>query len=237
MIYHNEDRSRQSQLAKRELFVGSSTGRSAASPIRRQIDEARHDKERALGPLLESYRDYLRLLATRQIDRRLRGRVSPSDLVQETMLGAYRDFGDFRGRSERELLGWLRRILMNRLHVFVKRHLRAERRDARREIPLEALPGGADNIAERIGNLAPADLADRGPSPSADAMRRESAVMLAEHLNRLSPEHREVIRLRNLQGHSFDEIAAQMQRTSGAVRMLWLRALKELRRHIEEEVS
>ena len=79
----------------------------------------------AMGQLLHLYRNYLTILATTQLDHRIRRRVNPSDLVQETMLAAHCDFGKFRGGSEGELLTWLRQILINCLHHAIETHLRA----------------------------------------------------------------------------------------------------------------
>src|SRR6516225_2026590 len=70
---------------------------------------ARAGDQSARGQMLELYRNYLTLLARYQIGRRLQGKVDPSDLVQETFLEAHRDFGQFRGGTEPELVGWLRR--------------------------------------------------------------------------------------------------------------------------------
>jgi len=95
---------------------------------------ARGGDEQQLGRLLQLYRNYLTILATTQLDARLRRRISPSDLVQEAMLGAYRDFAQFRGVSERELLGWLRQILIHCLHHAYEMHIKAGRRDLRREV-------------------------------------------------------------------------------------------------------
>ena len=67
---------------------------------------ARAGDPSARGQMLESYRNYLTLLARNQIGRRLQGKVDPSDLVQETFLEAHRDFGQFRGGTEGELVGW-----------------------------------------------------------------------------------------------------------------------------------
>jgi RNA polymerase sigma-70 factor (subfamily 1) len=146
------------------------------------------------------------------------------------MMGAYRDFGQFRGGTERELLAWLRQILINRLHVFVQRHVLAKKRDLHREFSLDEI-GAA--VARSTANLQAAFLADQCPSPSTDVIRRENAVLLADHLVKMSPQYREVIVLRNLQGLSLDEVAEQMRRTKGAVRMLWLRAIKQLRETME----
>src|SRR5213080_709075 len=67
------------------------------------LPRARAGDVPAMGRLLELYRNYLKLLARLQIDRRLQGKADPSDLVQETFLEAYRDFAQFRGTTEREL--------------------------------------------------------------------------------------------------------------------------------------
>ena len=61
------------------------------------IAEARHRGSEPLGKLLELYQNYLTILATSQINPRLRRRLAPSDLVQEAMLAVHRDFGKFRG--------------------------------------------------------------------------------------------------------------------------------------------
>src|SRR3954452_4492889 len=63
------------------------------------------------GQSLERYHDYLLLLARIQLDRGLQAKLDPSDLVQETLLKAHRNWGQFRGRTEAELAAWLPAIL------------------------------------------------------------------------------------------------------------------------------
>jgi RNA polymerase sigma-70 factor (ECF subfamily) len=174
-----------------------------------------------MGQLLQMYRNYLTILATIQLDRKLRRRMNPSDLVQETMLAAHRDFAKFRGNSEPEFLAWLRQVLINCLHHAVEVHLRAKKRDVRREVPIEQVSVALDRSAASLAHL----LADGRDSPSASVRQRERAVALADQLAQLKPDYRDVIVLRNLQGLSFEEIADRMERTTGAVRMLWLRAI------------
>jgi len=103
------------------------------------ICRARRGSKSSLGSLLEQYRNYLVVLAATQIEKRLQPRVSPSDVVQETMLRAHKNFGQFRGTTEQELLAWLRQILVNNLARFVEQHMLAARRDVRREVSIERL--------------------------------------------------------------------------------------------------
>src|SRR5262245_66165505 len=92
---------------------------------------ARRGDGEALGQLLEAYRPYLTLLARVQIGRRLRGKADASDVVQDACLGAHRDFGQFRGRTEGEFLAWLRQVLASVLANFVRHYQETKRRDVR----------------------------------------------------------------------------------------------------------
>ncbi|WP_390895569.1 sigma-70 family RNA polymerase sigma factor [Stieleria tagensis] len=186
------------------------------------LANARAGDRQSLGRLLQWYANYLTILASTQLDRRLRRRLSPSDIVQEAMLAAHQDFAGFRGNSQGELLCWLRAILIHTLHRNFKRHVTVEKRDIRREVSLEHVSNRLEESAVNLAAMLPAG----GQSPSGAMQARERSVELANQLSRLRPAHRQVITLRVLQGLSFDEIAAQMDRNCGAVRMLWLRALE-----------
>ena len=203
--------------------------RIAGSDVEQLLDEARQGHSEPLGQLLQLYRNYLTILATTQLDRRLRRRMNASDLVQETMLAAHRDFGKFRGGTEREFLAWLRQILIHCLHHAVETHVKAQRRDVRCEISLDQAGLALDRS---VANFAHA-LADPGPSPSTPERQRERAVALADQLAKLRPEYRDVIVLRNLQGLPFEEVAERMNRKTGAVRMLWLRAIEKFKQVYE----
>ncbi|QDT71015.1 ECF RNA polymerase sigma factor SigH [Lacipirellula limnantheis] len=189
------------------------------------IGRARRGSGDSLGRLLQMYRNYLMVLAGTQIERRLQPRMSPSDVVQETMLRAHANFGQFRGASEPELIGWLRQILVNNLAKFVEQHVLAARRDVRREVSIERLGRALEQSTIQLAALLPAG----NRSPSAAAQQREEAVLLADRLAMLAPDYREVLILRNLQGLPFEKIAEQMERSVSATRMLWLRAIEKLR--------
>jgi len=185
----------------------------------------------AVGTLLEVYRNYLHLLAQTQIDLHLRGRTDPSDLVQETMMEAFRDFRQFSGRTEAELMGWLRRILIHNLARAVEKQLRTLKRDARREVSLERRLVAIENSSGKMEEA----LLSQGSSAQTKAQRRELAAVMADQLARLKPDYREAIVLRNLEGLSFEEVGRRMGRSVGAVRMLWLRALDRLKQLLENE--
>lgn len=201
--------------------------------VNQLLDEARGGTSEPLGQLLQIYRNYLTILASTQLSSRLRQRVSPSDVVQEAMMVAHRDFVKFRGRSEAEFLSWLRQVLLNTIHHTVDAHVRAQRRDLRREVSLEQMGRSIDESAANLANL----VADKGPSPSAPVRRQERAAALADQLTKLRPQYRDVIVLRTLQGLTFDEVARRMDRSPGAVRMLWLRAIEKFKQVYEGDES
>ena len=88
---------------------------------------------------------------------------------------------------------------------------------------------------ERSADRMDAALVSQATSATGRALRRERAAILADALARMKPEQRDVIVLRNLEGLSFEEVADRMDRTAGAVRMLWLRALDRLKQLLKEE--
>jgi RNA polymerase sigma-70 factor (ECF subfamily) len=177
----------------------------------------------ALGELLESYRDYLSLLARVQIGRRLQGKMDAADLVQETFLEAHQNWKRFRGTTERELLSWLRRILAAQMVDMLRRFLGSKGRDVRleRELALEL---------ERSSRNLDAGLLAKQDSPSQMVSRREQGVILADALASLPDDYREVLILRHLEGLTFPGVSQRMGRTLDSVKKLWTRALECLRR-------
>ncbi len=188
----------------------------------RLLEQARTADGATLGQLLELYRGYLALLARTQIGRRLQSKIDPGDLVQETFLEAHRHFAQFQGKTEAEFVSWLRQILAGRLAKLVRHYLGTQRRDVRLERDLIAELDQSSQLLDR-GLVAPSS------SPSHQAARREQAVLLADALEQLPPNYREVLILRHLEGLSFPEVARRMGRTLLSVKKLWARALPCLR--------
>lgn len=193
------------------------------------IRRCRDGDDSARDQLFNRYRAYLRLLAEGQLGRHLRGKCDASDLVQQTMLEAHRDFPTFQGQGEPELLGWLRRILAHNLFNEARR-FKAQQRDAAREVSLDQLQAGLEQSSLALGRCLAAD----GPSPSELATERESAVLLADVLAQLPERYQKVVLLRIFEGLSAEEVAERLETTPGAVRMLQMRALAMLRGLLQE---
>jgi RNA polymerase sigma-70 factor (ECF subfamily) len=200
-------------------------GAGSSSSPEKLLRSVRDGDAGQLGKLLHLYRNYLNLLADSQLDRKLRARVSPSDIVQESMLEALRDFHQFRGESQAELLAWLRRILVHNLARAIEMHVLAEKRDVRRDVSLGQLSASVEHSTMQLYGA----LIAQGETPSAGAERHERAVILADAMSELTPEYRDVLVLRNLQGLPFKEVAERTQRSVAATKMLWMRAIKRLR--------
>ncbi|MEQ9406456.1 MAG: sigma-70 family RNA polymerase sigma factor [Fuerstiella sp.] len=198
--------------------------------VARLIRTFRAGDVEAGNELLKRYRPWLRLLARLQIDPQLDRRFDASDIVQQTMLEAVRDFPQFQGNTEAEFTAWLRQVLGHALGHELHRHRGAAKRHVGREISID------QQLAESSQRLRSC-LATSDTSPSDNAERHEQELLLAEVLERLPVDYRDVIVLRNLQGLSHEQIADRMNRNVGAVRMLWVRALAMLKKQIVSKDS
>lgn len=179
----------------------------------------------SLGKLLDRYANYLKLLVETRLDRRLQPRLSASDVVQQAFCEAHRDLVNFRGSSPVEFVAWLRAIAGNNVLAAIEQNLQAEKRDIRREVSIGGVAERLEESAAQLDKLLAANIA----TPSEDAVRNERELLLADALAELPPDYREVIVLRQVEGLPFEAIGQRMDRSSGAVRMLWLRALRSLR--------
>lgn len=192
------------------------------STISRQILAASAGSREDLGQLLEGCRQYLLLVAGEELPAGLKPKLGASDLVQETFIEAQRHFDRFRGRSEADLLAWLRRILVHNVQDTIRRFRRAGKRRIDRELRLLEPASGGD----------PARLTAPARAPSPVGKCDENRELLERAFDRLSDDHRRVIELRNLQLESFEEIGRLMGRTPDAARKLWRRAIETLQRQM-----
>ena len=155
------------------------------------------------------YQGYLLAMARAHINPRLRAKLGPESMVQETLLEAYRDRANFRGSSEPELAAYLRCILVRNIQD-AARALGRGKRDADLEVSLAAL----DRASFRIDQ----QLASRPATPESELQRLRELLRFVEALAGLPEVERDVLELRHLQGLSLKEVADTLDRRYDAVR-------------------
>jgi RNA polymerase sigma-70 factor (subfamily 1) len=165
------------------------------------------------APRLERFRAFLMRLARRYFrDGRVRGFIGPSDVVQQTLFEAHRNLDQFRGRSDRELAGWLRTSLF---HNFL---------DALKAL---LMPGGKVPRVEQRSDVVEGCVAHHS-TPSERAARNERHARLEKAVKQLPEAQRQAVDLHYLQGMSVGKTADLMGRTYAAVAGLLRRAIETL---------
>jgi len=197
----------------------------ASRAVHRLLDGPRDGRGDAFGRIFESFRRHLMLVAHRELPQTLRGKVGPSDLVQETAVDAQRAFAGFRGSTAEECFAWLRSILRNNVVDAVRHYKLSQKRSAGREISLASEAGHREGVLLQLAN----------GRPDGSAIRREDADVLATVMTRLSHDHHSVLRLRYWEGLTFPEIGQRLSRSPDAVRKLWYRAVERLQEEMNDE--
>lgn len=196
---------------------------------------ARAGQAEALGELCALYRNYLRMLVRSGLGPRLRERVELSDVVQEALVEVVRQFPGFTGQDEAALVGWLRRLVGQKLADLGRYHSRVKRGAGASALPLDAPwepSGGFDSGPDGGGRLLDV-LALSQTSPSEAASRRELSVLLADALTDLPDSEAEVLWLYHADGLSFEAIGTRLGMSRKSARGLWARGLKNLRRALK----
>lgn len=191
--------------------------------VARLIRAAREGSIEAFAGIAERVRPYLLLVANQDLDQQLQAKMGASDIVQQTLLDAQRDIVHFRGASEGELLAWLRRILRNDLLQARRCFQGTGKRQLSREVPWEG------NHPE---SSSPIDVAANDVSPRSEVAGREEVEALENAISQLPSDYRQVLRWRNWEQLSFDEIGRRLGRSAEAARKLWSRAVLRLEREL-----
>lgn len=203
-------------------------GETDASKVAELIRRSRQGDGQCREQLFGMCRSYLGFAARAQVETWLKVKVDASDLVQETMLEACRDFDGFQGNSERELLAWLRKILLHNAADFIRQYRGTAKRQVRREVPIR------DSGQTGPPQGAPEPAAPES-TPSQQFLRRDDQLRALAALETLPPDYQEVVFLRNLQRLPFSDVAERMGRSRPAVQMLWKRAIEKLRQAMGDE--
>lgn len=171
--------------------------------------------------LFAQIHDYLRILARIGLDPRLRSKLDESDVVQQTLLEAHRDWDQFRGKCKGEQYAWLKRILARNLATLVRDYTR-DKRDVNRE--------AAEASSHRLASwLASAEL-----TPATLLQKEEDSARVALALAALPELQREAVILRHWHDWPVADIAEELHTTFDSVTGLLYRGLKALRQQLQE---
>jgi RNA polymerase sigma-70 factor (ECF subfamily) len=187
------------------------------------IRKARRGSEDTFGRLAAECQGYLVSVARNKLPQALSSKLDASDIVQETLLKAFRNFHRFPGTTRKDAIRWLRRILINHLVDVVRHHGLVG------EVPLREWSVERPMPRGRSG----AESAAIGPGPESLVSLREQTVRLQHAMDMLPDDYRRVVLLRNRDRLPFGEIGRRMGRSAGAVRKLWTRALSRLQADLE----
>ncbi len=194
----------------------------------RQLERVAAGDQAALAGVFQQYRPRLRKMVQLRLDRRLQGRVDPSDVLQEAYLDISRRAADYALSPEMPFFLWLRMMTGQKLLEFHRRHLGTQLRDAGREISI------CQSYPEVNSHLLASQLLGRFSTASQAAMRAEQQTRLEEILNSLEPIDREILTLRHFEELSNSEVAQVLELSKSAASNRYIRALARLKNHLTD---
>jgi RNA polymerase sigma-70 factor (ECF subfamily) len=200
------------------------------SDIEQLVARAAGGDPAAREELLAVHRPRLVRMVAARLDRRVAGRIDPSDVVQEALLEAAGKLPDYLRQRPVAFYPWLRRLAWEHLLKAHQRHLAAHRRSVAREQEGLGLPD------ESVLELA-ARLVGQATSPSHQLLRQELCQRVRSALAQLPEADREVLVLRYLEQLPMKEIAVVLGLQEGAVKMRHTRALTRLSRLLGDDTE
>jgi RNA polymerase sigma-70 factor (ECF subfamily) len=188
------------------------------------LQRAGQGDQQALGELFARHQSRLRRMVQLRLDRRLQGRLDPSDVLQEAYLEFARSLAEYLGNPQVPIFLWLRLITGRKLQALHRHHLGTQARDAGREVSLHRGP-----LPEASSVSLAAQLLGRYTTPSQQAVRAELQIHIQEALNSMDPIDREVLALRHFEQLSNSETAQVLNLSEAAASNRFVRALKRLK--------
>lgn len=179
------------------------------------IERAKSGDEAAVSKIVNKFRSYLLFVANSKLEPTIAGRVSPSDVVRNTIAGLPQKMGTFAGESEEELKSWLRVSLCNSLKNSPHFHLQEKR-----------------SVACEM-NLPSSRFEDSSP-PRKRMESTETHAIVEQGLKTISDHDQKVLRMRHQEGLTFVEIGKALSVSADAARMSWARAIESLKTHLSK---
>ena len=178
---------------------------------------------KARDELLERHRERLNRMVAMRMDRRLRARFDPSDVVQEAVITIHKRLPGYLSDPQRiSFYPWIRKITWEHLLKLSEFHLQTQNRSVEREIG-QQLAINDESMMVMIHRLA-----SNVSSPSAGILRAEIHERIRQALAVLKPHDREIIELIYLEQLAPGEVAEVLGLSRQAMSMRHIRAIKRL---------
>lgn len=196
------------------------------------LRRAAEGDQQSCGELLNKHRDRLVRMVSLRLDRRLRGRLDPSDVVQEACLEATARLQEYLAKPDVSFFLWLRYLTGQRVSILHRQHLGVQMRDAGREVAMGDLGAPATTSAALADCLAANE-----PRPSEVAVQAETRRIYQQVLDTLDPIDREVLALRHVEQLSNVETARVLNLQTSAASKRYLRAIERLREALDKSAG
>jgi RNA polymerase sigma-70 factor (ECF subfamily) len=196
---------------------------------RAMLEHAAGEDPSAVDRLLACHREPLRRMIAVRLDRSLGRREDASDVVQGVLLEASRRLADYLRHPAMPFQLWLRQIARDQLIDVHRRHRVAGRRSIDRERSITA-----NEFLDRSSIDLASALRDQGPTPAAEAIRRELVDRFHAALAELGEDDREILVMRHFEHLTNSETAGALGLSEAAAGMRYLRALRRLRAVLAE---
>ena len=175
----------------------------------------------ALAAYVQSVSPQLLAFIQRRLGSGLGRKIEAEDILQEVSSEAVRSLPQTELKADR-VFSWLCQIAEHRIIDAHRHFFGAQKRDAGREVPLQAPAAGKEGGG--IVDLLVASMT----TPSQAFSRNVRELRLRVALEELPPEQQEVLRLRYVQNLPTKDIAQRLGKTDGALRVMISRCLKRL---------
>jgi RNA polymerase sigma-70 factor (ECF subfamily) len=168
---------------------------------------------------ISEFRDSLRMMLELRMDARLRTRIDPSDVLQETFIEAANRLDDFHNSGMKPRL-WLRYLAQQQLLIAWRRHAKTKSRDVHREARIDSLSVSGEALVNMI--------LQSGTTPSQLLIKEESLFRMRNAMEQLDEIDREVLTMRHYEQLSLDETAEVLKISTAAASKRYYRALKRI---------
>ena len=216
------------EISSIERQANSMSHDESAAIDQTMLARLRQGDSQALADFIMARRPQLMAFIDRRLGPALRSKIELDDLFQEVSAEAVRSLGEV-DLKERDPFSWLCQVAERRIIDAHRRYFGSQKRDAGREVSLNAAGAGASSSRPALINLLVASMT----SASQAFSRNQKEIRLLAALEKLPPENREAIRLRYVEDMPSKDIAQRLGKTDGAVRVMLTRSLAKLQEIFE----